>query len=144
MNRARFSIYLVLVVALSASLAVARTPRPVTSAFFETKSAGFDQNYPDPAVAYSLNLAVSDNLARPAYLQVEYENPDSPNNPNDPDIQYLQVTAGQTTLSLKSRFFPRAQNRKSYRVVIEVFSDKNMKTKIGEHVQLVEFVTPRI
>jgi len=117
--------------------AVARTPKPVTSAFFVTQAGGFISNSPDPAVSYTLTLRVLDTLARPAYLQVEYENPGDPDNP---DLQYLEVQAGQQTVDLKSRFFSGARNRKSYRVVVEVFSDKAMKSKIGEHVQKIEFV----
>jgi hypothetical protein len=121
--------------------AAARTPKPVTSAFFVTQAGGFISNYPDPAVSYTLTLRVLDTLARPAYLQVEYENPA---NPDDPDLQYLEVQAGQQTVDLKSRFFSGAKNRKSYRVVVEVFSDKAMKSKIGEHVQKIEFVEMRL
>ena len=117
--------------------AAARTPKPVTSVFFVTEAAGFVSNYPDAAVSYALTLRILDTLARPAYLQVEYENPD---NPDNPDLQYLEVLAGQQTVDLKSRFFSGARNRKSYRVVVEVFSDKAMKSKIGEHVQKIEFV----
>jgi hypothetical protein len=117
--------------------AVARTPKPVTSAFFVTQAGGFISNYPDPAVSYTLTLRVLDTLPRPAYLQVEYENP---GDPDKPDLQYLEVQAGQQTVDLKSRFFSGARNRKSYRVVVEVFSDKAMKSKLGEHVQKIEFV----
>jgi hypothetical protein len=131
----RFVFPALLLAGLSAATA-ARAPKPVTSEFFATDSAGFVSNYPDPEVSCYLTLRVLENLARPAYLQVEYENPDDP---DAPDLQYLEVKAGQEKLDLKSKFFPRAKNRKSYRVVVEVFADKTMKAKIGEHVQMVEF-----
>lgn len=126
-----------LVALLTFPFAAARTPKPVSSAFFVTEAGAFTLYYPTTEVSYNLTLAVSQSLPLPAFLQVEYENPA---NENDPDLQYLVVAVGQQKVELESRVFPHAKHRKTYRVVIEVFSDKSMRNKIGEHIQPIEFV----
>lgn len=112
-------------------------PKPTKTQFFETTEAGFVAFYPSPDTKYDLALRVADELPRPVYLQVVYENPE---NPDEPDLQIAVVNAGQSVVRLESRALEGFKNRKKYTVVVEIYSDNRMKQKLGEHVQIIQYI----
>ena len=130
----RMWVLLVLAFALSSD-ASPKPPKLVTSEFLVTERGGF-LLHPALDVSYYLELTILEKLSLPAWLQVEFQ---SPVESADMDLKYLKVEPGQKTLRLESRVFQRANLRKSYRVIIDVFSDEKMRNKIGEHIQEIEF-----
>jgi hypothetical protein len=118
-------------------VAVPGQPKPTKTQYFETTYAGFVILYPSPETKYDLSLSVADELPRPAFLQVIYENPE---NPDEPDLQIAVVDAGQSEVHLESRVLKGFKNRKKYTVVVEIYSDKRMKTKAGEHIQVLQYI----
>jgi hypothetical protein len=130
---ARFSLAILLLLPL---VAVPGQPKPAKTQFFETTGAGFVASYPGSDAKYYLHLSVANELLRPVSLQVIYENPD---NRDEPDLQIAVVNAGQTEVRLESRVLAGFKNRKKYEVVVEIYSDKQMKHKVGEHVQLIQY-----
>jgi hypothetical protein len=116
--------------------AVPGQPKPAKTQYFETTGAGFISLYPSHDARYYLSLSVADGLPRPAYLQVIYENPE---NPDEPDLQITVVDADQTEVRLESRVLTGFKNRKKYSIVVEIYSDNRMKTKAGEHTQVIQY-----
>ena len=118
-------------------VAVPGQPKPTKTQYFETTGAGFVTLYPSPDTKYYLDLSVGDELPRPAFLQVIYENPE---NPDEPDLQIAVVNADQSVVRLESRVLVGFKNRKKYTVVVEIYSDNRMKTKAGEHIQVIQYI----
>ncbi len=118
-------------------VAIPAQPKPTKTQYFETSGAGFVTLYPSPDSKYYVDLRVADELPRPALLQVIYENP---NDPDEPDLQIAVVNVGQTVVQLESRVLVGFKNRKKYTVVIEIYADNRMKQKIGEHVQVIQYI----
>jgi len=117
-------------------VAVPGQPKPTKTQYFETSGAGFVTLYPSSDSKYDMDLRVTDELSRPAFLQVVYENP---KDPDAPDLQIAVVSAGQTVVHLESRVLEGFKNRKKYTVVVEIYADNRMKQKIGEHVQVIQY-----
>jgi hypothetical protein len=130
---ARFPLVVLLLLPL---VAVPGQPKPTKTQYFETTGAGFVTLYPSPGAHYYLDLSVAAELPRPAFLQVVYENPE---NPDEPDLQIAAVDAVQSEVSLESRVLAGFKNRKKYTVVVEIYSDNRMKTKVGEHIQVIQY-----
>jgi hypothetical protein len=118
-------------------VAVPGQPKPTKTQYFETTEAGFVTLYPSSDSKYDLALSVADELSRPVFLQVIYENPE---NRDEPDLQIAVVNAGQTIVRLESRVLKGFKNRKKYTVVVEIYSDSRMKQKLGEHIQVVQYI----
>lgn len=127
---------LLVILLLLPLVAVPGQPKPTKTQYFETSGAGFVTFYPSPDTKYDIELSVTDELPRPAYLQVIYDNP---KNPDEPDLQIAVVNAGQTVVHLESRVLAGFKNRKKYTVVVEIYADNRMKQKIGEHVQVIQY-----
>jgi len=118
-------------------VAVPGQPKPTKTQYFETTEAGFVTLYPSSDSKYDLALSVADELSRPVFLQVIYENPE---NRDEPDLQIAVVNARQTIVRLESRVLKGFKNRKKYTVVVEIYSDNRMKQKLGEHIQVVQYI----
>ena len=131
---ARLSLVILLLLPL---VAVPGQPKPAKTQYFETTGAGFVTLYPSSDSTYYLDLRVADELSRPASLQVVYQNPE---NPDEPDLQIAVVNSGQAVVRLESRVLKGFKNRKKYTVVVEIYSDNRMKHKIGEHIQVIQYI----
>jgi hypothetical protein len=114
-------------------------PGAAKSKYLETTAGSFELDFEARTVTYLVSLEISPKLPRPAYARVEFENPA---NRDAPDIKVVRIERDQSSIDLRSEAFPNARNRKTYSVLVTLYADESLETKLGTHRQKIELRVP--
>jgi hypothetical protein len=114
-------------------------PRPAVSEYFKTGGAGFigtAQGGRLTNVKYALTLRLEKEIRNKIYLKICFDNP------ADHEVPICiedDVSKGDSEIIIKSPIVYGLVDRKSYAVVVSVYSDPGKTQLIGNHRQLIRY-----
>jgi hypothetical protein len=135
----------VAVVALCVAIAstkVAAQASPVTSEYFKTKGGGtaLDSKEGVRFAYFGLILEPMKPLPEGAVLVTEFENPQDASKPLTTEYT---PSAGEREIVLKSSTYTCVVNNRDYRISVKLFTDRERKVLLSEHIQAITFSMPK-
>ena len=126
-------------VLMSGSAFGASSPKPVTSEYLVSSTAGFLMDE-ERGVYYSVKFAIRKPLGGLTYATVEFTNPELP---GSPFLTLLTVPADATDISAESPRLSVLRNNKRYAVTVRIYKDESRTILLTKHVQELLFFVPR-
>jgi len=121
------------------SISLAGNPNPTHSKYVSTLGGGFLIG--EGKIRYGMTFDVSDELARPLYIVVRFDNPEN----KKKDLLSTLVYASKDDLVVQSEPFSSAKNGKTYRLELKLFSDPEHYDQVARHKAKVKFnLSPEI
>ena len=121
------------------SISLAGNPNPTHSKYVSTLGGGFLIN--EGKARYAMTFKVSEDLVRPLYVVVKFDNPE--NRKEDLLSTLVYETGGD--LVVQSDSFSSVKNGKTYRLELKFFSDPEHYEQVARHKAKVKFnLTPEV
>jgi hypothetical protein len=115
------------------SISLAGNPNPTHSKYVSTLGGGFLIN--EGKARYAMTFKVSEELARPLYVVVKFDNPEN----RKEDLLSTLVYESGGDLVIQSEPFSSAKNGKTYRLELKFFSDPEHYEQVARHKAKVKF-----
>lgn len=115
------------------SVSLAGNPNPTHSKYVSTLGGGFLTK--DGQARYAMTFKVSEDLPRPLYVVVNFDNPEN----KKKDLISTLVYESKDDLVVQSEPFSSARNGKTYRLDLKFFSDPEHYDLVARHKAKVKF-----
>ena len=121
------------------SISLAGNPNPTHSKYVSTLGGGFLIN--EGKARYAMTFKVSEELVRPLYVVVKFDNPEN----RKEDLLSTLVYESGDDLVIQSEPFSAAKSGKTYRMELKFFSDPEHYEQVARHRAKVKFnLTPEV
>ena len=121
---------------LISTICLAGDPKPSESEYVRDLGGGFLVE--GGKLKYGMTFNISDELQRPLFAVVQYQNP---KNRKEPLISVFSLESG-SELVTQSEEFESAKYRKTYKIVLELYSDEEHTQLLASHKSKVKFNLP--